>query len=294
MRQIGSISNLDQSERFADHLRARGIACSIDRDENGFRVWVHDDDHVADAKGELPQFLADPNHPRYHDASRRATARIREDLDRQKAARKNTVNLSEKWSLPAIEGCPLTLGLIAMSVVVAFFTGLDPKHNDPRVDQMWFSNDGTLQPILRGEVWRLIAPIFLHFNLMHLVFNMLGTRQFGMQIEFRLGTSKFLGIVLVIAILSNFFQFWFGGPWFGGMSGVVYGLFGFIWVKGKLEPDSGYFMPQQEVTMMLVWHVLCVVGVIPGIANWAHGVGLVTGIAFAVSGSLLRPFQRRP
>jgi len=292
MRQVGSIAKLDMAERFADYLRAGGIKCTVDAGAEGFRVWVHDDDRVAAAREELPRFLTEPDHQRYLDAGQLAKARLREEIGAQRAARLRTVSLSDKWSRPTGESCPLTFGLIAISLVVAYFTGLDPQHDDPRVKWLWFSSDGTLQPILHGEVWRLISPVFLHFSQMHLVFNLISTWQFGMQIEYRLGTPRFLGMVLVIAILSNFGQFLARGPWFGGMSGVVYGLFGYIWVKGKLVPDSGFNMPQQTVTLMLVWHVICVLGVVSNIANWAHGVGLVTGIVMAFSGSLLKRFER--
>jgi GlpG protein len=177
-------------------------------------------------------------------------------------------------------------------MLIGFLTGLRPAHDDPRIDLLWFSNDGTLKPILKGEVWRLITPIFIHMDWMHLLFNMLGLQQFGMQIEYRKGTPKYLGMVLVIAVLSNFAQFLATGQYFGGMSGVVYGLFGYLWVKSRLEPDSGFSMAQQTVTVMIGWHILCMMGWVGQIANWAHGIGLVTGVAFGMSASLLKPFRR--
>lgn len=293
MRQIGSISNLVLAERFADYLRAAGTACSIDQEGDGYRVWVHDDDQVAAAKNELPLFLSEPDHQRYREAKQRAQARLNADLDRQRATRRRTVNLAEKWSRPVGESCPFTFGLIAFSLIIGYFTGLHPRHNDPHVDWLWFSNDGTLQPILHGEVWRLITPIFVHFGLLHLVFNMMWTQQLGMQIEFRLGTPRFAGMVLVIAILSNFAQFMAADGYFGGMSGVVYGLFGYIWVKAKLEPESGFFMSQQTAIMMFAWFVICTFGWMGSIANWAHGMGLVVGIAFGISGPVFKTFRRR-
>ncbi len=293
MRQIGLISNLDLAERFADHLRAEGIACTIDQAPGGFRVWVHDDDRVVEAKEELPRFLSEPYHDRYRDAADRAMARVREATARLKSARARTVVMTDKWSRPASQTCPATFILIGLSLLVAFFTSLNPQRNDPFVDRLWFSNDGTLQPIFRGEVWRIITPIFLHFGLMHLVFNMLWLRQFGLQMETLLGTAKFLGIVLTIAVFSNFAEFWFHSQWFGGMSGVDYGLFGYLWVKGRMEPESGLGVPQQTVTVMLIWYALCVVGVIPNVANWAHGVGLVTGVTIAFGGVILKPLMRR-
>ncbi|MEI8019392.1 MAG: rhomboid family intramembrane serine protease [Schlesneria sp.] len=311
MRQVGSLSNLDQAERFADYLRSEGTECSIDNGSDGFRIWVQDDDRVAAAKQELPIFLADPNHMRYRDASVIAKTRLIEKQLRREAARSNTIDVSNSWSASAAQQCPVTFGLIAISILVGILTGLKPVHNDPFVSRLWISTNGSIQQILHGEIWRIISPIFLHFNLMHIVFNLLWTYQFGLQIEPRRGSSRFLAMVLVIAALSNLAQFWspnlvqfwfhglgahprwLGNPWFGGMSGVVYGLFGYIWIKGKLDPRSGLGLPQQTVFMMLGWHVLCVVGVIPNVANWCHGIGLVTGMALAAGGLLLPSRIRR-
>ena len=305
MRQLGSLSSLAAAERFADYLRADGVGCTVDACGEKYRIWVQDDDLVAAAKEELPRFIEEPDHERYAEGVRRAQAGIQQAQRQQKSARGLTVNVSEKWNGPAINSndCLMTYGLIALSILVGFITSLNPKFNDPVVSQLYFSTNGTFQQILHGEPWRLVTPMFLHFNLMHIVFNMLWTYQFGVEIESRRGSARFLVMVLVIAALSNAAQFWvhgqlfrgrwYGDPHFGGMSGVVYGLFGYIWVKGRLDRSSGFDLPQQTVTMMLVWHVLCVVGVIPNVANWCHGIGLVTGIAIAVIDTFVPPLLRR-
>src|SRR4029078_12867126 len=98
MRQIGSISTLDLAELLADFLRAAGTACTVEKGGDGYVVWVHDDDLVAAAKEEFPRILPAPENQRYIDGRQRARARLRSDLDKQKAARKRTVNLSDRWN----------------------------------------------------------------------------------------------------------------------------------------------------------------------------------------------------
>jgi GlpG protein len=286
MRQIGFLSSPDDAERFADFLRADGVKCSVDAADSGFRIWIQEDDHVPAAREELARFLADPSQPRYRDASQRAKVRMQEDQLRRRTVQTRQINVADRWVRPSIENSPVTFALIAMSVVVGYFSSLSPKIIDPEVSHLFISTDGTFRQIMNGEVWRLVTPIFLHFGLMHLLFNMLITYQLGLAIEFQRGSLNLVFMSLAIAIFSNIAQFVFGGsPNFGGMSGVDYGLFGYVWIKGRLDPRSGFYLPREAVTMMLAQYLLGVVEVLPHMANWCHGIGLVTGVAIALIGT---------
>jgi GlpG protein len=70
------------------------------------------------------------------------------------------------------------------------------------------------------------------------------------------------------------------------MSGVVYGLIGYIWMRGKFDPASGLFLHSTTVTMAVVWFLLCLVGIIPHVANAAHGVGFAVGLAWGYISAL--------
>jgi GlpG protein len=80
---------------------------------------------------------------------------------------------------------------------------------------------------------------------------------------------------------------------FGGMSGVVFALFGYAWIKGKYEPHLGIGMAPQTVTFMLFWLVLCTTGLVGPIANVAHFGGLIGGVLFAYVPYALRRLRRR-
>jgi GlpG protein len=62
------------------------------------------------------------------------------------------------------------------------------------------------------------------------------------------------------------------------MSGVNYALFGYIWMRGKLDPGSGFGVSPQTAMWMLVWFVLCWTGFVGPIANWNHAGGLAAGV----------------
>jgi GlpG protein len=119
--------------------------------------------------------------------------------------------------------------------------------------------------------------------------------QLGGMIEQRRGWWRFLLLVLACAIPSNVAQ-WFLSEFswnaghlviqsnhlFGGMSGVVYGLFGYVWMKGRYDPDLGMQLGSRTVVYMLVWLVLCATGLVGPIANTAHAVGLVVGVVIGI------------
>ena len=65
-------------------------------------------------------------------------------------------------------------------------------------------------------------------------------------------------------------------------SGVVFGLFGYVWMKGLYEPEQGMILHPNAVTFGLLWIALCMTGVFGPIANAAHVVGLIMGVAFGV------------
>ena len=149
-----------------------------------------------------------------------------------------------------------------------------------------------LPEIRHGEVWRLFTPIFIHFGILHILFNMLWLLDLGTMIERRQSTRVLAALLLVIAALSNFGQYLWQGPVFGGMSGVVYGLIGYIWLRGKFDPASGLFLHSSTVTMAVIWFVLCLAGVFPYVANAAHGVGFAVGIAWGYVSALLAARKR--
>jgi membrane associated rhomboid family serine protease len=146
-------------------------------------------------------------------------------------------------------------------------------------------------PIKRGEVWRLVTPIFLHFGVMHLLFNMWMLWDLGRLVEGRRGSLRFFFLVLLIAVASNFAQFYitslYDGRYafniFGGMSGVLFGLLGYAWMKSRYEPGADIYVHPNTVLFMMIWLVVCALGLIGHVANWAHSVGLAMGMAIGIA-----------
>jgi len=130
----------------------------------------------------------------------------------------------------------------------------------------------------RGEIWRVFTPMFLHMNAIHLIFNMFWLYALGKQIEWLRGSWRLALLVLFVGAVAHLSEAIVGGPRFGGMSGVVYGLFGYIWIRRTVQPSSGFMLDSGTVFILLLWLVLCFTGSFGPVANWAHLGGLVGGM----------------
>ncbi|MES2676464.1 MAG: rhomboid family intramembrane serine protease [Pseudomonadota bacterium] len=181
----------------------------------------------------------------------------------------------------------ITSALIFLSAIGAGIVGFDKN-------LQWFTfQNFTHQNVIplstslaAGEWWRLITPVFLHFGFFHVLFNCLWLWDLGRRVEFLLGKAWYLLFFISTGILSNIAQYmWLGPGLFGGMSGFVYALVGFVMVSHKLSPHQLTAVPSGVIIFMLAWLVLCMTNVMDyfgiGIANAAHIGGLLSGCSFA-------------
>ena len=178
---------------------------------------------------------------------------------------------------------------IAGCVLVAVFTTLG--ENKERILPLFISTwpasmPEALMEVRHGELWRLFTPAFLHFGVYHLALNMLAMVNLGGPLERVEGPRFYLGFTALVALCSNLAQYFYTtSPAFGGMSGVIFGMFGYLWLRGWV--DRRYLLRIQAfgVVTTLIWFGYCLTGRLP-IANTAHAVGLGIGAAWALHRSV--------
>ncbi len=302
MRQIGTLPRNLDSQIFGDHLLTLGMKARFDEQPDGWLVWIYNEDQLARARAELEAYIRQPDDPRFVEGVRKAEELRKNEARLEREYRKNFREVTDLWSGLRLRRRPLTMALVMVSIVVFLLqqTSLrlggqevrtivvnlfrfTTSHFDPQ--RGWINNG--LTPILAGEVWRLVTPIFLHFGPMHILFNCWATTLEGTMIEVSRGTLRLAILVLVSAVLSNVGQYIYmvradpeAVQLFGGLSGVGYALFGYLWMKGQYEPEQGMILHPNTITTMLLWLVLCMTGLLGPIANAAHVVGLLVGVAF--------------
>ena len=305
MRRVGELQSEQQAQSFHDTLVARGIENTAEVEEGGaFSIWVHEDDQIAEAARLFALFQSSPDAPEFREASPKAAA-VRAQFVKSERRRRSTVIDEARvgYERHFMGGAFVTMLLVVITIAVTGYTGFfGPGGGGDRaalarfhISQMPFIHgiSSFLPEVREGEVWRLITPIFLHGDIMHIVFNMMWLVQFGRFIESRLGGAKLLAFVLAIGIGSNLAEYLWKQPNFGGMSGVNYGLFGYLWMRGKFGRDPGWELNPQTVQLMLMWMVICYTGMLGPVANAAHTGGLIIGALLGIASARIVPWLER-
>jgi GlpG protein len=290
MRLIGHLKNEASAKTFSGFLVSRDIRNLVETDAEGWAVWILSEDQLEAGQQALAAYLQNPGDPKYQNALQAAEAIGRQQRREEAKAAKRIHDRDRIWTRSGL--APLTLSLIGISVVVTLVVGLNPSFYDIRWLAISRVRMGSLPEVQSGQVWRLITPIFIHFGPLHLLFNMFWLRDFGAMIEVRQGMPKLALLVVVLGVASNLGQYLIGGPYFGGMSGVLYGLFGYIWLRSLTDPASGLALSATTVWTLLIWFFLCLFNVIGSVANGTHAVGLVLGVLWGAA-PMARKFFRR-
>jgi len=289
MRLLTTVTTRPEAQTLGDALYADGVATTVKETRNGhFAVWVHDEERMDQAKAFLGAF--DPNGSQFAEMAKQARAKKKQEAKADEKIRVRTEKIrSQIEAKQNMRIGTVTAGLMVICVIFFIITGMGEKSEVVRLFTFvpWVAVKGGYVPgdvsaIWTGQPWRLFTPMFLHFGWLHIFFNMWWLKDLGTAIERVFSARYLLVFVLVVAALSHVLEYVMSGPrTFGGMSGVVYGLFAFIWIRGRLDPSFPYRIPQQLVTFMLIWLGLGFTGWVGPIANWVHSGGLLVGAAWA-------------
>ncbi|MEN4827207.1 rhomboid family intramembrane serine protease [Pseudomonas sp. P39-UII1] len=197
--------------------------------------------------------------------------------------------------------CKVTAAILFLCLIVAGLTRLGDNLTtiswftflDYRVQGEYLHFTPLAQGLAEGQWWRLVSPMLLHFGVLHLAMNGMWYWELGKRIELRQGPWLLAGLTLLFSLVSNLAQHYTSGPsLFGGLSGVLYGLLGHVWLYQWLAPNPHFNLPKGVLVMMLIWLVICLTGVVGQlgfgqIANAAHVGGLLIGCLTGLLGGMV-------
>ena len=273
MRLLAEFKTEKEAVGLSDFMEVQGIEVAL-RDGATFAVWVIEDDEVERAKTLLADYQPD-------ETLAAKAAKIRKD--REQAAKPMATAAPRGGSSTSAARGTLTMVLIGASILVALATKMGDRETEMLHKLLVvpvFREGGSLMvwTVMQwDEPWRLLTPMFLHFGLVHLGFNMFLLFRFGNQIEATHGTFRLLLLVCAAQIAGSIGQFYVSGPFFGGMSGVNYALFAFVWMQSKYG-KRGYGIESQTTILLMGWLILCATGMVGSVANVCHAMGLAIGL----------------
>jgi GlpG protein len=287
MRLLGTFQSESDAKVLSDYLYLQGIDNKLEPEElRSWNIWIIQESQVKAAREILRLYRNDPDASQFQDNSVEAQKKREVEKQEQEEFRKQVFDRQHLFGGYSIG--VLTIILIVGSVGISLISKLG--ENRELLNYLFITRTYIVGAYLQwmkgfpeiqsGEVWRLLTPIFIHFGILHLLFNMLWLKDLGSMIEGRQNVWILLSLVLIIGVSSNVSQYLVSGPSFGGMSGVVYGLLGYIWIRGHFDPGSGLYASKETVIMMILWFFLCLSGLIGNVANTAHAVGLGMGIVW--------------
>lgn len=152
-----------------------------------------------------------------------------------------------------------------------------------------FYYGGPPEGIAEGQWYRLVTSMFLHQEVWHIAFNMLGLWWLGGPLEAVLGRARYLALYLLSGLAGGALTYWLAAPNQPslGASGAIFGLLGAtVVLMRRLNYDM------RPVLMILALNLVITFNPWGGIAWQAHVGGLIAGVLIGI-GMVHAPRERR-
>lgn len=185
---------------------------------------------------------------------------------------------------------PVTLIIAALAFALEVVSVLDPER------RMFHYNElrlGIWLQVWQGEVWRPFTTTLLHGSPLHALFNIFWLVRFGSALENWFGPARMLLLIVLLAFASSMAQYTltFDPSYMVGLSGVMYGLFGMVWIGRRYVSGFQFVCDDTTVRILLAWFLIAILITNLGlmnIANVAHGAGLVFGVLYGLTAFQVR------
>ncbi len=185
---------------------------------------------------------------------------------------------------------PVTLIIAAVAVALELVCTFEPARRDYYYVELKL---GIFSSIWDGELWRPFTSTLLHGGLIHAAFNVYWLVIFGPALENRFGSWRTFGLIVLLGymsmlpefIVSNYNQPVDRQIPIVGLSGIIYGLFGMLWIGRRWRGELEAVCDDNTTRILGGWFVLCIVlsylNIMP-VANVAHGAGFVFGVLYGL------------
>jgi len=286
MRRLGLLTSKSAADQFAHHLKSLSLDARRDEIAAGSEFWLYDEDRVEEIRKVLERYQRGEFVP----VEIPRPAPVPEVVTR--TAPSPTPRRPPFLAMLTPE--PWTVLICVLSISATLLTGffqvpsefsralaIIPLNVSANGASWSPADDDPFLWVSRGEVWRLFTPALIHGHFLHIIFTVQWFYVFASVVERIRGTWRLAGLTILSAVASNLAQYAWAGPVFCGLSGVGYALYGYVWMKSLLQPETRFQIPRSLHIMFWVWTLICFSGLLP-IANAAHASGLAVGILYGL------------
>ena len=182
----------------------------------------------------------------------------------------------------------MSLLLIALNVAAFWWVNVRsgyPVESLPRDLMLKYGGDAAYLT-LTGEFWRILTSTFLHWDLAHLVGNMVGLFYAGRYLEFFVGRKSLFMIFVTTGLLASIGTHLMHSSFVvsAGASGAVFGLYGALLVCFLMSKRAKAMKYNKNLLLVSAYFVgsnlLRGFGA-DGVNNAAHVAGLLAGASVA-------------
>jgi uncharacterized protein len=140
--------------------------------------------------------------------------------------------------------------------------------------------------LLNFQIWRFITAIFLHGSITHLIFNLFALMFFGIILEKKIGSNKFLITFLLSGIIANIISINFYTSSLGA-SGAIYGILGSLTIIAPMVMVWAFGLMMPMFLASILWvaaDILRALGAFgpTNIGSYAHLSGIAIGILIGI------------
>jgi GlpG protein len=274
MKVILTTDKPELALRFRDYIRQQyQLELQLYQQQDNYFFALQDDDsNLTVLSVEAEQYRRDPSAEKYAQASWQTG----QTYSLQGRFNSLIPNLSQ-WK-ETLGKAPVTWA-IALVCVLVYLLSLS-SHQLEVYLFTHFPEDSAQY----ADVWRFFSHAVVHLSFTHILFNLTYWLIFATMIEKNNGSAKVLMLFVSIALISGIVQNFFSGPAFFGLSGVVYGVLGYVYVMSRFDRRQRYRLPGGFIYMLLVGIAVGFIGPLVDLhfGNAAHISGLAVGILIAL------------
>ena len=127
-----------------------------------------------------------------------------------------------------------------------------------------------------GAYWQVFTAMFVHFDILHIGFNMIGLYYFGRLNEISYSRVEYLAVYFGAGLAGNVISLYVLPPDVptGGASGAIFGLIGSYVARERRGVNMAMAVGYAALIFLLSSG--------PGVNIYAHLLGVVTGFALGV------------